>query len=481
MKKGQVSHGLNTKGRNKDKKIKFWASYRKTNGQSAFKIEPALLQDYLVENKYRRLTSFGEIQTVHLINNIAYLKTKQEVFNDCLALVKQQESDELRNCFIKEGEAFLISKQAILGSLPEIELQQYRDQKNTVRLFYIDKIVIIKRNKIKVQSYSKFNKGSKYILSKKIIQRNYIKADNKIADFERFLSFATNDKEHLLSVVCTLGYLISSYKNPSIANAVIITDILSQVRNEAFGRSGKGLLIKALSYMIMVVEYNGKVTDLTNDKFVFQNVDIATALIVLQDVTKGFLFESLFSTLTDNMSIERKHRNKISIPFFQSPKVALTTNYTIPQDTDSFKDRKHLLTLNNFFNAQNKPEKHFKKLLFEWNVIEWARFDAFMIKCVQMFLKKGLVKYDNSDLKLQKLINITSKEFVELMESDYDELNTYWRLKKIAEMMQVGTKEVRSRSKIVSKWMEAYAAFKGYKIDKRESGGIVKIAFVNDS
>lgn len=178
------------------------------------------------------------------------------------------------------------------------------------------------------------------------------------------------------------------------------------------------------------------------------------------------------------MSIEKKHRPKISIAFSDSPKVALTTNYTIPQDTDSFKDRKHLLTLNNFFNASNKPEKHLKGLLFDWNSKEWPRFDNFMIRCVQLFLSEGLTAYDSADLKKQKLINITSQEFFNLMESDYDVLNEYHSIKEIAASVDVPTKDPRARGGYVSKWIKSYAAFKGYKVEKIKSGGITKICFV---
>lgn len=460
-------------------KIKiFWKSHTKY-GQPSFIIDRALISDYLEWKGYKRLSCFEDFQIFQLIDNIAYLKTPQIVYNDLLDFIKEQENDTLRSCFIEQGENLLLSKKAILGSLPVLEKERYQDSKETVRLFFLDTIVVIRADKIKTLSFKKFRKLDKFIFSERIIPRNFIKINKKESDFKQFLRLATNDNYHFESVCTSMGYLISSYKNPSIAKAAIITDILSQVRNEAFGRSGKGLFIKALSKVINVVEYNGKVTDLSNDKFVFQNVNITTSLIVLQDVTRDFLFESLFSTLTDSMSIERKHRSKISISFSESPKVAITTNYTIPQDTDSFNDRKHLVTLNNFFNAKNKPEKHFKSLLFDWAEHEWLSFDNFIIECVQLFLKKGLIKYDSSDLKLQKLINITSKKFVEVMNSSYDELNNYWSIKKIATNIEVGTNKPSVKSRIVSKWIESYATFKGYKIDRRLSGGIVKICFKN--
>ena len=476
----KTQDGLNSnfESNNKGKIKKFWSPYNKTNGRPSYEIDRALLSDYLKVSGYRRLSSFEDNQIVQLIDNVAYEKTSFDIYRDLLNIVEREENSTLRSCYIEQGENLILSKKAILTGLPIISLERYKDTKKVVTLFFKNCIVKINDKGVYQQTYKQFRKKKKYITASKIIKRNFALNNGLKSDFRQLLKLITNDTEHFKSICATIGYLLSSYKNPSLAKAVIITDILSQAKNEAYGRSGKGLIIKALSNIINVVEYNGKVTDLTNDKFVFQNINYNTDIIVIQDVTKGFLFESLFSTLTDNMSVERKHRSKISIPFSDSPKVALTTNYTIPQETDSFKDRKHMLTLNNYFNAKNKPEKHFKKLLFDWNDKQWKWFDNFMVQCIQLFLIEGLLAYDSTELKMQKLIKTTSKEFVELMEEEYDVLNSYFSLRKIAALVEVGTNEPRSKGKIISKWVESYAAYKGYKVDKRQSGGMVKKCFL---
>ncbi len=476
MRNSKQSHSFQSIQSSKFKKETFWKGCIK-NGVPSFQFDRALLSDFLEKMGYRSYSSFGNVQVVQLLNGIVFIKTPQDIFNDLLILIKEQKNDLLRSCFIEQGENLLLVKKAILGSLPLIELDRYRDTRKTVHLFYQNGIIKITKSKRKAFSYKKFGKRKHYIFSEQIIRRNIKLIDRKNSDIKKFISLVTNDDSHFNSVCSAIGYLVSSYKNPSLVKAIIITDILSQVKNDAYGRSGKGILVKVLSKIINVTEYNGKVTDLTNDKFVFQNVNLNTTLIVLQDVTKGFLFESLFSTLTDNMSIERKHRPKINMPFTDSPKIALTTNYTIPQETDSFKDRKHLVTLNNFFNAKNKPEKYFKHLLFEWDDDEWNRFDNFIIECVQLFLKKGLITYESEDLKLKKLINQTSRDFVHLMNTDYDRLNDYFGLKELAQMLEVDAEEPRTRSKLVSQWIDLYAIFKGYKVEKRKSAGVTKICF----
>ncbi|MDO6424973.1 hypothetical protein, partial [Saccharophagus degradans] len=112
--------------------------------------------------------------------------------------------------------------------------------------------------------------------------------------------------------------------------------ILSQASNTAQGRSGKGILIQALHQFLNIAEYNGKNVDLSKDKFVFQSITLLTNLFLLQDVQQSFNFEDLFAVLTDKMSIERKHQVKIILDFIDSPKIALTTNYTINNTGGSF-------------------------------------------------------------------------------------------------------------------------------------------------
>ncbi|MEM9077149.1 MAG: hypothetical protein AAGC43_08920 [Bacteroidota bacterium] len=452
----------------------FWI--RNPKGVPSFKEAP--LSDFLEQQGYYLLKAFGTQIVVLLLDSIVYPKSPQEVFNDVLAFIKKQDDDNLRTCWIKQGEDMLIKRRAILGSLPELKTKRYCDTKDEVRVFYQNTVVVITAQGFHLEAYKKFKKRKQFIFSEQQITRDFEKKANEKGDFAKFSRLVTNDKKHLLNYRTTLGYLISTYKNPSIARAVIISDIQSQTENDAYGRSGKGIFIKGLSHMLQIAEYNGKATDLKNDKFVYQNVTANTTLMVLQDVSKGFVFESLFSTLTDSMSIERKYQPKTSIPFSESPKIALTTNYTIPQDTDSFKDRKHLLMLNNFFNAKNKPEKYFKNILFDWSEKEWARFDSYMMECVRLFLEKGLATYSDKKFELQKLVNQTSEEFVELMETEYDILNHFFSIKEVAKELDIESESENAKSRVVGGWINLYAAYKGHNIDRAKlGGGITKICF----
>ena len=457
----------------------FWTYEYKPNGRK-HKIDKALLSDFLEQKGYRKLSSFGDIKVVKLKNNIAYLKSSMEVYTDVLKYVKKQNDNELRSCFIEQGELLLISKKAILGGLPDLELKKYLDSKDEVSLFFNNGIVKIKKKKISIHSYLNFKKSNNFVFYSSIIPRDFDLSITGESEFEEFLKFVTNTKQDFNSFLSTIGYLISSYKNPSLSKAVIISDFFSQIRNDAYGRSGKGIIIKAISKIIDVVEYNGKVTDLANDKFVFQNVTSSTRLVVLQDVTKEFQFESLFSTLTDSMSIERKYLTKINLPNSESPKIVITTNFTIKENSDSFRDRKHLIMLNNFFNAENKPEKYFKNLLFDWNEKEYQRFDKFMSYSVQIFLNEGLIKFSDNSLKAANLVSQTSTEFVKLVDDYLKSSKNKFKSKMILEKISIQGDTMSEKGKIISHWFQLYAQVKNYNLKKSISGGITVFILVKN-
>ena len=99
--------------------------------------------------------------------------------------------------------------------------------------------------------------------------------------------------------------------------------------------------------------------------------------------------------------------------------------------------------------------------------------------CIVEYLKHGLVEYNNPELEIQKLKNETNHSFVDLMNSDYDALNNYYNLKEITNKLhdEFGNTEYSAKSRIVGKWVDLWANYKGYKVERKKSGGITKICF----
>ncbi len=60
----------------------------------------------------------------------------------------------------------------------------------------------------------------------------------------------------------------------------------------------------------------------------------------------GFLpFESLFSKITDGLTVEKKNKDELFIDYENSPKFLITTNYNIDNESQASNRRQFLLVV----------------------------------------------------------------------------------------------------------------------------------------
>ncbi|MBK8551072.1 MAG: hypothetical protein IPL53_08470 [Ignavibacteria bacterium] len=78
-----------------------------------------------------------------------------------------------------------------------------------------------------------------------------------------------------------------------------------------------------------LVEEDGRNFSMKSN-FAFQRISLDTQVYFLM-TSKAFDFNRLFAMITDNMSVE-KNKNAFSIPFDESPKILLSTNFVIKED-----------------------------------------------------------------------------------------------------------------------------------------------------
>ena len=150
----------------------------------------------------------------------------------------------------------------------------------------------------------------------------------------------------------------------------------------------------AISHMKKMVVIDGKSFNFEKS-FAYQLVSADTQILCFDDVKKNFNFERLFSVVTEGLTLEKKNKDAIKIPFSKSPKVAITTNYAIKGKGNSFARRKWELELNQFYTKEFTPLVEFGKLMFgEWDDNDWCQFDNYMITNLQLYLDKGLLKSD---------------------------------------------------------------------------------------
>jgi len=301
-----------------------------------------------------------------------------------------------------------------LSMLDTIEVDYKRDDQNSSYLFFNNFAVKTTKDNINLLEYKDINS---LIWKNQVIDRDIElkpKSDGVFKSFVWKVSGENPDRYYTLKSV--IGYLLHSYQNDAKPKAIIWNDemVSDDIPN---GGSGKGLIHKAISKLKSVVIEDGKKFD-PKGQFAYQKIRKDTQIFLMDDVGKNFVFENLFSIITEGITIEKKGKDPFHIPYNQSPKLSITTNYTVKGEGASFNRRTFEVEIANYFNDKHTPEDEFKHQFFSgWDDLEWQRFDNFMIRCIQYFLKNGLVESEKVNLEFRKLKNNVGAEFMEFMES----------------------------------------------------------------
>jgi len=350
-----------------------------------------------------------------------------------------------------------------LSFLDTKDIELLEDTPTSAYLYYSNCIVSVSKDKVSKIDYLD---SDGYIWRNQIIDREYTKSSSEGSVFGKLLFYIANQEQSRFnSLRSVIGYLLHSFKTSANNKAIILND--ETISDTPNGGSGKGLFWNALSHMKKVNSLDGK-TFSFGDQFKYQTVSTDCQVLVFDDVKSNFDFESLFSLITEGIILERKGQLAIKLPVKKSPKILITTNYTVGGVGGSFDRRKFEVEFSSYFNANNTPLAVFKHLLFdEWNREEWSRFDNFMIECLQFYFEHGLVQHEFKNLEVRKFISKTSTEFYEFTQ-DPDNIPHNTRIYS-AKFYEAITSEYMDLKKWLTQkrlrnWVNQYAIYHGLKI-----------------
>ncbi len=297
-----------------------------------------------------------------------------------------------------------------LNSFNEINVEFEGDSKGKSYFHYKNGTLMVEKDKTTMLSHSDLDGA---IWDKSVLNREYMESSES-SDFEKFVSnICNNDAARKLSMDTTIGYLICSYKESKEQLAVVIMDEV--ISRKPQGGTGKGILTQAIEMMKSMVTIDGKDYN-PRDRFRFQNVGLDTRVVAFDDVREDFDFEDLFSVITNYMKIEEKNKGSIRLNYKESPKIMISTNYSVRGNGESHKRRKHEVYIHPRYSSRFQPSDDFDKQFFsedDWDESDWAAFDAYMIRCIQLFLNKGLVKMEVENQSEHQLRDRTCHNFLD--------------------------------------------------------------------
>jgi hypothetical protein len=442
----------------------FWTK----NDKGTIKIVHILFKAFLEDNGFYKYCPEGSRNYVFVkvTNNLIDHTSEKEIKDFILDHLLNLDDTSIYNYFADHTRLF---REEFLTLLSTIDIYFIEDTQDSAYLYYKNCAVQITKNAIKPIDY--LDLGG-YVWKDHVIDRNFNMCEIKDCTYKTFISnICGKNDERINSMESTIGFLLHAHKNLSYCPAVILNDEL--ISDNPEGGTGKGLFMNALSHMKKVVTIDGK-SFVFERSFAYQLVSADTQILVFDDVRKYFDFERLFSVVTEGLTLEKKNKDAIKIPFSKSPKIAITTNYAIKGAGNSFARRKWELELHQHYNKSHTPLDDFKKLMFgEWNDEEWCQFDNYMIRCLQNYLDSGLQKSKFVNLEIRQLSAATSHDFIEwcgLLDSNSvnDSLKVETRLYKhdlyldfVSEYPDYAPKSKLTISRTrFYKWLVSYALFK---------------------
>jgi len=311
---------------------KFWTK----SDKGVIKIVHILFKQFLEDNGFYKFNPQGSKNYVFVkvTNNLIDHTSEKEIKDFILEYLLQEEDTSIYNYFAEHTRYF---REEFLTLLASIDVYFIEDSQTTAYLYYRNCAVKVTKDSILPIDY--IDLGG-YVWKDHVIDRTFTICDVIDCDFKTFVeNIAGNEEKRIRSMFSTMGYMLHAYKNLSYCPAVILNDEVISETGDPEGGTGKGLFMKGLSQMKKLVVIDGKAFNFEKS-FAYQLVSADTQLLCFDDVKKHFDFERLFSVVTEGLTLEKKNKDAIKIPFSKSPKIAITTNYAIKGSGNSFVRRK---------------------------------------------------------------------------------------------------------------------------------------------
>lgn len=446
--------------------------FHSVNDKGKIQIDPYNFQIFLKQNNITRLYPNKESSSV-------LVKTSGAIIEDILT---EQIKDFVLKYLLEKNEVKVFNYMALntglfnfsfLNMLNPIECNLKRDTNDSAFLYYQNCALKISKNSIEQIDYLDVDG---HVWRNQIINRDYKKVIGTSV-FSKFINFISggNDTDRNSSFKSVIGYLLHSYKTSSNNRAIILLD---EGDNEnPNGGTGKGLFCAAISKIKNYASIDGKTFN-PEKSFSYQTVSTSTQIMAFDDVSKDFDFERLFSLITEGITLEYKNKQAIKLSVQESPKIVISSNYTIRGEGGSHDRRKFEIELKNYFSSNYTPIDEFKHNFFDdWDIDEWLRFDNYMIDCLQYYLNNGLISYNHINLKTRKYKSNVSEYFLNWIETNPITFNERFKLE---DLKNTYAKNSGSPIHFVPKtstfanWVKAWCEHEGYNIERGNGGmGII--------
>lgn len=297
--------------------------------------------------------------------------------------------DDLKDLVLKGHERLF--SQGLLEFLPRGDYNLLKDEVDTAYFPFRNGVIKITKDEVKLLGYSEVGR---VVWKTQVIDFD-IRVDpdikDKTVEYGRFVGcIAGHDDDKYGFALTIIGYLLHKYKDPAKPYCIILAE---ENDNEAKGGgTGKGIFLTAISKLVNTERVDGKNFKLDKN-FAFQRVGLDTKLIAIEDTRKNVDFEGFYSIITEGITVEKKNKDELFIPYQDSPKIVFTTNYTIINNGAHARRRQKTFEFAPYFGVEKTPIDEFGHNLFDdWDPVEWNLFYNYLFECCSIYLDRGVAE-----------------------------------------------------------------------------------------
>ena len=232
---------------------------------------------------------------------------------------------------------------------------------------------------------------------------------------------------HFVNKCFSIGYLLHNFKSMSRSWALIGMDDKIVDEQSSHGRTGKSLTWSAGIRCFKNTKYKGaRRKEVLDGQFLYEGVTDETRYLLFDDANEYFRYEELFTDITGDMSVNRKNMAEFNLSFYKSPKICITTNFSLKNLNPSLYSRLLISSFSNFYHGFNadegikefSPRDHFGHDFFsQWDDKQWHLFINFYAQCLQFYLgTREKIEAPQNNIRKRNLIADLGPVFREFMD-----------------------------------------------------------------
>lgn len=323
--------------------------------------------------------------------------------------------EDLKALLLKGHDTYFSS--GLLEFLPRGQYDLLKDEMDAAYYPFKNGVIKVTKDAVSHLTYADVNRvvWKTQIIDFDITIQNPM--EGRVPEYAEFIGCISGQQDGKYEYAVTLiGYLLHKYKDPGKPYCVILAE---ENDNESKGGgTGKGIFLTAISKLINTERVDGKNFKLDKN-FAFQRVGLDTKLVAIEDTRKNVDFEGFYSIITEGITVEKKNKDELFIPYKDSPKIVFTTNYTMMNNGAHAQRRQKTFEFAPFFGVGNTPALHFGHNLFDdWDSAEWNLFYNYLFLCVQQYMTTGILEQKSTIKVKRKHIKIKyGEEFLEWFDS----------------------------------------------------------------